>query len=111
MYENSFLVGHLAVAVNSSSLCQQRCFTFTSPDLPASIQGEASILNSGDLGVKPNALTKVGLAKSFARLPLSFEVNQGQTMPKSSSYPREGLHPVSDPQRGSPESEEKSGNV
>jgi hypothetical protein len=54
-------------------------FTFTSPDLPASIQGEASVLNSSDLGDKPNSLTKVGLAKGFGRLPLSFEVNQGQT--------------------------------
>ncbi len=54
-------------------------FTFTSPDLPASIHGEASILNSGDFGAKPNSLTRVGLEEGFSRLPLSFEVNQGQT--------------------------------
>ena len=54
-------------------------FTFISPDLPASIQGEASILNSGNFGDKPDSLIKVGLKKGFGRLPLSFEVNQGQT--------------------------------
>jgi hypothetical protein len=54
-------------------------FTFASPDLPASIQGEASILNSGHLGSKPNSLTKVTLDKGFGRLSRSFEVNQGQT--------------------------------
>ena len=54
-------------------------FTFTSTDLPASIQGEAGILNSDDFGHKANPLTKVGLEKGFGRLPLSFEVNQGQT--------------------------------
>jgi Beta-propeller repeat len=54
-------------------------FTFASPDLPASIQGEASILKSGDLGDKTDSQTKVGLEKGFGRLPLSFEVNEGQT--------------------------------
>ena len=54
-------------------------FTFTSPDLPASIQGDASILNGGNSGDKPDSLIKVGLEKGFGRLPLSFEINQGQT--------------------------------
>ena len=36
----------------------------------------STVATSGD---KPNSLAKVGLAKGFGRLPLSFEVNQGQT--------------------------------
>ena len=66
--------------------------TFTSPDRPASIQGEASIINSGDSTIEaatsnasinstlqPDSKNKIALQKGFGRLPLSFEVNQGQT--------------------------------
>lgn len=54
-------------------------FNIRGADAPASIEGVASILNGGDFGGKFNPLTKVALGKGFGRLPLSFELNEGQT--------------------------------
>ena len=87
-----FLLAILLCQLIPPSSASSAVFTFTSPDLPASIQGEASILNSGNLAIEatmsnasinstlqPDSKSKIALQTGFGRLPLSFEVNQGQT--------------------------------
>ncbi len=75
--KNLFSMGALICTMVLAAHADPAVFNVAS-DISAPIQGQASILNVTNVVGKPGTLTKVGLKKDFGRLPLTFEVNQGQ---------------------------------